>query len=133
MYHRRLSLIASPRTVLCLPAGLLHLAEQGFRDLLLPRTHGPVCDKLAYTLRRLPGIGMLLYVPCITWGFLIILCLLVYKFSLSAIVPWSFFIATFGICLLSPKSGEIRYLIPVLYVLPLIVCTMLTRKDRSLQ
>ena len=86
-----------------------------------------------YTLRRLPGIGMLLYVPCITWGFLIVLCLLVYKFSLSAIVPWSFFIAAFGICLLSPKSGEIRYLIPILYVLPLIICTMLTRKDRSLQ
>ena len=86
-----------------------------------------------YTLRRLPGLGMLFYVPCISWGFLIILCLLICKFRLSAIVPWAFFIAIFGICLLSPKSGEIRYLIPVLYALPLIACTMITRKDRASQ
>ena len=29
-----------------------------------------------------------------------------------------FFAGTLGICLLSPKSGEIRYLMPILYALP---------------
>lgn len=86
-----------------------------------------------YTLRRLPGIGILFYVPYVSWGFLIILCLLICKYRLSAIVPWAFFIASFGICLFSPKSGEIRYLIPVLYALPLMACTLITRKDRALQ
>lgn len=32
-----------------------------------------------------------------------------------------FFFGTLGICLLSPKSGEIRYLMPILYILPVML------------
>ena len=28
---------------------------------------------------------------------------------------------TLGICLLSPQSGEIRYLMPILYILPVML------------
>ena len=32
-----------------------------------------------------------------------------------------FFFGTLGICMLSPKSGEIRYLMPILYALPVML------------
>ena len=57
----------------------------------------------------------------ITAGILLLLAALVLRDGLRAAVPYMFFFGTLGICLLSPKSGEIRYLMPILYILPVML------------
>ena len=66
----------------------------------------------------LPGISALFYVDTIVWLFLFALLAIVLRHGLRALAPAMFFVGTLGICLLSPKSGEIRYLMPILYALP---------------
>lgn len=73
-----------------------------------------------YTLRRLPGVGALFYVDTVTWVFLFLLLALLLHGGRGALWPHMFLVGTAGICMLSPKSGEIRYLLPVLYALPLL-------------
>ena len=51
----------------------------------------------------------------------LLLAALVLRDGLRAAVPYMFFFGTLGICLLSPKSGEIRYLMPILYILPVML------------
>lgn len=71
-----------------------------------------------YRLRRIPGIGALFYVDTIVWLFLFAQLAVFLRHGLRALAPAMFFVGTLGICLLSPKSGEIRYLMPILYALP---------------
>lgn len=71
-----------------------------------------------FRLRRLPGIGALFYADTIVWLFLFAQLAIVLRHGLRALAPAMFFVGTLGICLLSPKSGEIRYLMPILYALP---------------
>ena len=71
-----------------------------------------------YRLRRIPGIGALFYVDTIVWLFLFAQLAIGLRHGLRALAPAMFFVGTLGICLLSPKSGEIRYLMPILYALP---------------
>jgi len=78
-------------------------------------------DFIYYTLRRLPGAGMLFFVNTVTWAFLFLLVYAVLRGGIGAAVPWIFFFGTLGICMLSPKSGEIRYLMPILYGLPVML------------
>lgn len=78
-------------------------------------------EVIYYTLRRLPGVGMLFYVNTISWAFLLLLCYFVLRGGVKEIAPWMFFFGTLGICLLSPKSGEIRYLMPIFYALPIML------------
>lgn len=78
-----------------------------------------------FRLRQLPGVGMLFYVNTISWAFLLLLVYGVLRGGIKEIVPWMFFLGTLGICLLSPKSGEIRYLMPILYALPVMLGAML--------
>ena len=54
----------------------------------------------------------------VTWVFLFLLTALWARGGFAAAAPWGFFLGQALICLLSPKSGEIRYLLPVLYALP---------------
>ncbi len=82
-------------------------------------------DFIYYTLRRLPGAGMLFYVNTISWMFLLLLVYGVLRGGLKAAAPWMFFFGTLGICLLSPKSGEIRYLMPIFYALPIMLGAMI--------
>ncbi|MBQ8617906.1 MAG: hypothetical protein IJ418_10430 [Clostridia bacterium] len=78
-------------------------------------------EVIYYTLRRLPGVGMLFYVNTISWAFLLLLCYFVLRGGVKEIASWMFFFGTLGICLLSPKSGEIRYLMPIFYALPIML------------
>ena len=75
-------------------------------------------DLIYFTFRRLPGVSALFYVDTVTWAFLALLAFLAVRGGIGAALPHMFFAGTLGICLLSPKSGEIRYLLPVLYALP---------------
>ena len=85
-----------------------------------------------YTLRRLPGVGMLFYVNTISWAFLLLLVYVVLRGGVKEIAPWMFFFGTLGICLLSPKSGEIRYLMPIFYALPIMLgAAMLPEKKKG--
>ena len=76
-----------------------------------------------FRLRQIPGIGALFYVDTVTWAFLFLLCVLWIRYGFAALAPWMFFFGTLGICMLSPKSGEIRYLMPILYALPVMMGT----------
>ena len=79
-----------------------------------------------YTLRRLPGVGALFYVDTVTWAFLFLLLVLILRGGIGAAWPHMYFVGMLGICLLSPKSGEIRYLMPILYLLPALTGIVLT-------
>ena len=78
-------------------------------------------NRIYFTLRRIPGVGWLFYVDSVVWVFLLLLAALILRDGLRAAVPYMFFFGTLGICLLSPKSGEIRYLMPILYILPVML------------
>ena len=78
-----------------------------------------------FRLRRIPGVGCLFYVSTVSWAFLLLLCYAVTRGGLKESTPWMFFFGTLGICLLSPKSGEIRYLMPILYALPVMLGVLL--------
>lgn len=74
-----------------------------------------------FRLRRLPGVGMLFYVNTVSWALLLLLVYGVLRGGVGEAAPWMFFFGTLGICLLSPKSGEIRYLMPIFYALPIML------------
>lgn len=78
-----------------------------------------------FRLRRIPGAGCLFYVNTVSWSFLLLLVYAVLRGGIKAAAPWMFFFGTLGICLLSPKSGEIRYLMPILYALPVMLGALL--------
>lgn len=78
-------------------------------------------DFIYYTLRRMPGVSVLFFVNMVTWAFLFLLAYAMLRDGIGAAVPWMFFFGTLGICMLSPKSGEIRYLMPILYALPVML------------
>lgn len=88
-----------------------------------------------YRLRRLPGVGALFYVDTVVWLFLFALLAIVLRHGLRALAPAMFFVGTLGICMLSPKSGEIRYLMPILYALaPLLGLALLPpQSDREVR
>ena len=75
-------------------------------------------DTFYLVVRKIPGIGMLFYVNTVTWAFLFLLIEILRREGWRGAMPWMFFFGTLGICMLSPKSGEIRYLMPILYALP---------------
>ena len=75
-------------------------------------------DFIYFRLRRIPAVGPLFYVDTVTWAFLFVLLVLILKRGVGGVLPLMFFFGTLGICMLSPKSGEIRYLMPILYALP---------------
>ena len=78
-------------------------------------------NRIYFTLRRIPGVGWLFYVDSVVWVFLLLLAALILRDGIRAAVPYMFFFGTLGICMLSPKSGEIRYLMPILYILPVML------------
>lgn len=109
-------------TIVCLT---LNSPDQGGVNL----TQDPALDDvrlslfnwIMYTMRRLPGVGALFYPDAVTWCFLFLLVALMLRDGVRACVPWMFFFGTLGICMLSPKNGEIRYLLPILYALPVML------------
>lgn len=109
-------------TIVCLT---LNSPDQGGitlrQDDSLSEARLRLYNLIYYTLRRLPGIGALFYVDTVTWFFLFLLVVLILRGGIGAAAPWMFFVGTLGICMLSPKSGEIRYLMPILYALPLML------------
>ena len=78
-------------------------------------------NRIYFTLRRIPGVGWLFYVDSVVWVFLLLFAALILRDGIRAAVPYMFFFGTLGICMLSPKSGEIRYLMPILYILPVML------------
>ncbi len=113
---------SNDNTIVCLTLnspdeGGMTLRQDARLDGLRLKLH----DFIYYTLRRLPGAGMLFYVNTVSWAFLFLLMYAVLRGGLRAAAPWMFFFGTLGICLLSPKSGEIRYLMPILYALPVML------------
>ena len=85
-----------------------------------------------FRLRQIPGLGALFYVDTIVWAFLILLSVIWMRYGFAALAPCMFFFGTLGICMLSPKSGEIRYLMPILYALPVMVgAVMLPTKGKG--
>lgn len=103
-------------TIVCLT-----LTSPDAGDIVLSQNEKLADTRLAlynfiyFTLRKTPGLGMLFYVSTVTWVFLFLLVYLVMRGGLRAAAPWMFFVGTLGICMLSPKSGEIRYMLPILY------------------
>lgn len=88
-------------------------------------------NQIYYRLRRIPIIGSLFYVDTVTWVFLLLLAALILRDGIRAAWPYMFFFGTLGICLLSPKSGEIRYLMPILYILPVMLGAALLPADKE--
>ena len=78
-------------------------------------------NTIYFVLRRLPGISALFYVDTVTWALLFLLVVFFRAGGFKALAPHMFFVGTLGICMLSPKSGEIRYLMPILYALPVML------------
>lgn len=78
-------------------------------------------DFIYLTLRHIPGVGWLFYVDTVTWMFLALLLALMLSGGAGAAYPFMFFVGTLGIALLGPKMGEIRYLMPILYSLPVLL------------
>ena len=122
---------SNSNTIVCLTlnspdeGGMVLRQSEALSDLRLE-----MHDFIYYTLRRLPGVGMLFYVNTISWAFLLLLVYGVLRGGVSAAAEWMFFFGTLGICLLSPKSGEIRYLMPIFYALPIMLGAMiLPRKE----
>lgn len=117
---------SSSNTIVCLTlnspdeGGMILRQDEALADQRLA-----LHDFIYYTLRRLPGAGMLFYVNTISWAFLLLLVYAVLRGGLKEAAPWMFFFGTLGICLLSPKSGEIRYLMPIFYALPVMVGAMI--------
>ena len=106
-------------TIVCLTlnspeAGALSLTQ----DPSLSGVRLALHNLIYYRLRRLPALGALFYADTAAWAFLFLLAFLCVSGGYRAFAPWGFFLGTLAICLLSPKSGEIRYLLPVLYALP---------------
>ena len=122
---------STSNTIVCLTLnspdqGGMNLRQDARLDGLRLEFH----DFIYYTLRRLPGAGALFFVGTVSWAFLFLLVYAVLRGGLHAAAPWIFFVGTLGICLLSPKSGEIRYLMPILYALPIMLGTViLPRKE----
>ena len=122
---------STSNTIVCLT---LNSPDQGGMNLRQDARLGglrlKLHDFIYYTLRRLPGAGALFFVSTVSWAFLFLLVYAVLRGGLRAAAPWMFFVGTLGICLLSPKSGEIRYLMPILYALPIMLGTViLPRKE----
>ena len=113
-------------TIVCLT---LNSPDQGGMELRqkesLSALRLKLHDFIYYRLRRLPGAGMLFYVHTISWTFLLLLVYGVLRGGMGEAAPWMFFFGTLGICLLSPKSGEIRYLMPIFYALPIMLGAMI--------
>ena len=92
----------------------------------------PLCSNMAGVAKGIAGLGALFYVDTIVWAFLILLSVIWMRYGFAALAPCMFFFGTLGICMLSPKSGEIRYLMPILYALPVMVgAVMLPTKGKG--
>lgn len=117
---------SNSNTIVCLT---LNSPDEGGMELRQSEALAPLRlelhDFIYYTLRRLPGAGMLFYVNTISWTFLLLLVYAVLRGGMGEAAPWMFFFGTLGICLLSPKSGEIRYLMPIFYALPIMLGAVL--------
>lgn len=117
---------STSNTIVCLTLnspdqGGMNLTQDARLDGLRLELH----DFIYYTLRRLPGAGALFFVSAVTWTFLFLLAYAVLRGGVRAAAPVMFFVGVLGICMLSPKSGEIRYLMPILYALPVMLGAML--------
>ena len=113
-------------TIVCLTlnspeAGPLSLTQdEGFAPLRL-EWHNIVY----YRLRRIPLLGSLFYADTVAWAFLFLLLALFAAGGFGAAAPFGFFLGQALVCLLSPKSGEIRYLLMVMYALPAMLGALL--------
>lgn len=123
---------SNSNTIVCLT---LNSPDQGgvtlTQDESLSDMRLSLHDFIYYTLRRLPGVGALFYVDTVTWAFLFLLAFLMLRGGIGAGTPFMFFAGTLGICMLSPKSGEIRYLMPILYALPVMLGAALLPGQRK--
>ena len=114
-------------TIVCLTLnspdrGRLTLTQDTSLDALRLKLY----NFIYYTLRRLPAVGALFYVDTVTWVFLFLMLVLMMRKGPGAACPHMFLVGIFGISMLSPKSGEIRYLLPILYALPALLGIALT-------
>ena len=106
-------------TILCLTlnspeAGELSLSQNsGFKGLRLA-----FHNFVYFRLRRVPGLSPLFYVSGVVFTFLFLFSALWASRGFSAAAPFAFFLCTLGIAMFSPKSGEIRYILPLVYALP---------------
>ena len=120
-------------TIVCLT---LNSPDQGglflTQDPALDDARLELHNTIYFVLRRLPGVSALFYVDTVTWLFLLLLVVFLRAEGLKAIAPHMFFVGTLGICILSPKSGEIRYLMPILYALPVMLGAALLPKTKEL-
>ena len=71
-----------------------------------------------FRLRRVPALSALFTVSGIVFAFLFLFAALWASRGFSAAAPFGFFLFTLGIAMFSPKSGEIRYILPLVYALP---------------
>ena len=113
-------------TIVCLTlnspeAGELSLTQDGGFAPVRLEWH----NVLYYRLRRIPLLGALFYADTVTWAFLFLFLALLAAGGFRAAAPYGFFLGQVLICLLSPKSGEIRYLLMALYALPAMLGALL--------
>ena len=106
-------------TILCLT---LNSPDQGDLTLRQDPAFAPLRlsfhNFVYFRLRRAPGLSALFTVSGLVFAFLFLFSALWASRGFSAAAPFSFFLCTLGIAMFSPKSGEIRYVLPLLYALP---------------
>lgn len=88
----------------------------------LAGARGVVYAGINEVLRQVPGISMLFYVGTLMWlSILLAVGLALRTGSIKSLTPFGACLGTVLICLLSPKNGEIRYFLPVVSVLPMLL------------
>ena len=77
--------------------------------------------------KYIPIVNWLILPGCVTW--LMLSCYMAFwtKKNYRAIFMYLPLFLVFGICLLSPKNGNVRYLFPVYTILPGMICTAMSR------
>lgn len=75
----------------------------------------------ARAFRKIPLLGMLINVGTYTWGFILMIGYLIYKKSARYIIGLLPALLTILVCIASPINGLVRYMLPVMALLPLCI------------
>lgn len=78
-------------------------------------------ERSIYTLRNMPGIGLLFSCGLYTWGVIVVTLLLWYfkrKREMAILVPLYVIIL---VCIASPVNALVRYMLPIMLVLPFVI------------
>lgn len=104
-----------------------HINLNHFKIEFMPDTkdNRQAIERGLYTLRSMPGIGLLFSCGFYTWGLLVVTLILWYfkrKREMTVLVPLYVVIL---VCTASPVNAFVRYMQPVMLLLPFVIAWML--------